>query len=189
MKKSLGMKAYVLPQPVAMIATYDENGTEDVMNAAWFGQCGGKEISVSLSKSAEHQTTANILREKAFTVSFADVKHLVPCDYVGLVSKKDTPAKIEKSGFTFEKSENVHAPVIAELPIALECRLVKTEEEYGEVRVVGEIVNTLVDESIIEKGAVNTDLLELLSLDITCGAYRLIGEKKGRAFHDGIALK
>ena len=35
MKKSLSKKTVILPLPVYIIATYDENGMANAMNAAW----------------------------------------------------------------------------------------------------------------------------------------------------------
>lgn len=84
MRKNFGAKPYTYPQPVLMIATYDEDGTPDVMNAAWGGISDNHEISMCISEG--HKTTGNILKRKAFTISMADEKHMAACDYVGIVS-------------------------------------------------------------------------------------------------------
>ena len=190
MKKSLGKKMIVFPQPVMLVGTYDENGKEDVMNVAWGGQCGPAQISFSLSKAAGHQTTANLEKQHAFTIAYADEAHLIPADYVGLVSGKNTPDKMEKSGFTFTESSSVHAPVINELPLSLSCRVVSMKEEFGEIRVTGEVTETYADESILdENGTVNADMMHLITLDAASGSYRRIGEKAGKAFHDGMKLR
>ena len=55
MRKNFGAKPYTYPQPVFMIATYDENGTPDVMNAAWGGISEGNELSMCISEG--HKTT------------------------------------------------------------------------------------------------------------------------------------
>ena len=65
------------------------------------------------------------MKNKAFTVSMADVDHVTACDYVGLVSKRKESQKMEKAGFTTTKSEFVNVPVINELPLVLECEFVK----------------------------------------------------------------
>ena len=83
MRKDLGAKPYLFPQPVMIIGTYDENGKANAMNAAWGGIVGRNEIIIDLSN---HKTTENLLETRAFTVSVADLEHLVPCDYVGIVS-------------------------------------------------------------------------------------------------------
>lgn len=44
MKKSLGTTGELFPQSVFIIATYDEEGTPNAMNAAWAGECGRNKI-------------------------------------------------------------------------------------------------------------------------------------------------
>ena len=102
MRKNFGAKPYTYPQPVFMIATYDENGTPDVMNAAWGGISEGNELSMCISEG--HKTTKNLLARKAFTVSMADAPHMTACDYVGIVSANKVPDKFEKAGFHAVKS-------------------------------------------------------------------------------------
>ena len=92
------------------------------MNAAWGGISEANELSMCIS--AGHKTTKNILARKAFTVSMADAAHVVECDYVGVVSANDVPDKLAKAGFHTTKSEFVDAPLIDELAMAVECRLV-----------------------------------------------------------------
>ena len=116
-------RPYTYPQPVFIIATYNDDGTADAMNAAWGGIHDSTEIYMCLS--AGHRTTKNILARGAFTISMADAEHVAACDYVGIVSGANEPQKMEKAGFTTEKSSFVDAPVIVELPMALECRLIR----------------------------------------------------------------
>ena len=84
MRKNFGAKPFTYPQPVFIIAAYDENGTPNAMNAAWGGISEMHEISICISEG--HKTTANILKRKAFTVSMAEVGQVIACDYVGIVS-------------------------------------------------------------------------------------------------------
>ena len=84
MRKNFGAKPFTYPQPVFIIAAYDENHIPNAMNAAWGGISEMNEISICVSKG--HKTTANILKRKAFTVSMAEAGQVVACDYVGIVS-------------------------------------------------------------------------------------------------------
>ncbi len=183
MRKNFGSKPWVYPQPVLMIGTYDENGKPNLMNAAWGGQYDSKEVMLCLSS---HKTTDNIKLKKAFTVSFATAATVVPCDYVGIVSANKEPDKMEKAGFTTTKSEFVDAPIINELPLTLECKLKKFNEDGV---VVGEIVNVSADESILTDGNVDYKKLDAIIFDPTSAAYIRLGEKVGNAFRDGNKLK
>ena len=67
MRKNFGAKTFVYPEPVFIIAAYDEGGVPNAMNAAWGGISEENEISICIS--AGHKTTTNIQTSKAFTVS------------------------------------------------------------------------------------------------------------------------
>ena len=186
MRKNFGAKPYTYPQPVLIIASYDENGTPDAMNAAWGGISDDTQISMCLS--AGHKTVKNILKRKAFTVSMADAAHVAACDYVVIVSANDVPDKLEKAGFHTTRSEFVDAPLIDELPMTLECRLVSYDEES--CRMVGEIVNVSAEESVLdENGKIDPGKLQPITFDPVNNAYLKLGEKVGNAFRDGLALK
>ena len=78
MRKNFGAKPITYPQPVFIVAAYDENGTPCCMNAAWGGITEEAEITICLS--ADHKTTKNIQISGAFTVSMADSDHVKECD-------------------------------------------------------------------------------------------------------------
>ena len=186
MRKNFGSKPWLYPQPVLIIATYGEDGTPDAMNAAWGGISESNEISMCLS--AGHKTVKNILKRGAFTVSMATAAYVTECDYVGLVSGNDVPDKLVKTGFHTTKSEFVDAPVIDELPLVIECKLISYNEEN--CRMVGEIINVSADESILdENGTIDAAKLEPITYDPVQHTYIKLGEKIGRAFQDGAKLK
>lgn len=59
------------------------------------------------------------------------------------------PGKFEKASFRAVKSEFVDAPLIEELPMALECRMKSYDEKTWIM--VGEIVNVSIDKRILNK--------------------------------------
>lgn len=186
MRKNFGAKPWTYPQPVFILAAYGEDGTPNAMNAAWGGISDDREISLCIS--AGHKTTADILARKAFTVSMATAAQVVPCDYVGIASGNNVPNKLEKAGWHTTKSEYVDAPLIDELPMAVECRLVSYDPES--CRLVGEIVNVSANESVLDaQGKIDPDKLEPITFDPIHNTYRKLGEKVGNAFRDGAALK
>ena len=186
MRKNFGAKPMCYPMPVYIIGTYNENGTPNAMNAAWGGISEEQEISICIS--ADHKTTENILARKAFTVSMATAKYMAACDYVGIVSGKQEPDKFAKAGFHATKSEFVDAPLIDELPMAVECELVSYDPES--CRLVGRIVNVCADEAVLgENGKVDVSKLQPITYDPMNHHYLVLGEKVGQAFHDGAALK
>ena len=186
MRKNVGAKPYAYPQPVFVIATYGGGGAPDAMIAAWGGI--SEENRIAMCLSAEHKTVENILARGAFTVSMADAAHVAECDYVGIVSAHDVPDKLARAGFTVVKSEFVDAPVIEQLPMVLECRLVSYDEESG--RLEGEIVNVGADESVLDgNGKIDPAKLRPITFDPVNHAYLVLGEKVGNAFRDGLKLR
>ena len=131
-----GAKPIMLPQPVLIIGTYDENGVPNAMNAAWGITTDFQEITISLS---EHKTTANFMSRGAFTVSMGTEDQVVACDYVGIESALKVPDKFARAGFHATKSAFVDAPLIDELPMALECKVKSFENGI----LIGEIVNDI----------------------------------------------
>jgi len=186
MRKNFGAKPMCYPMPVYIIGTYGADGTPNAMNAAWGGI--SEETEITICVDSEHKTMENILARKAFTVSMATAETVVACDYVGIVSGNKVPDKFAKAGFHATKSEFVDAPLIDELPMALECRLISYDPES--CRLVGEIVNISADESVLNSdGKVDAAKLRPITYDPMTHAYLVVGEKIGQAFHDGVALK
>lgn len=184
MRKDFGAKTWMYPLPVLIVGTYDKDGKADAMNAAWGGIYDANKVVLCLS--ADHKTTKNIKEKDAFTVSFADEKNVIACDYVGIVSANKEPDKMKKAGFTTTKSAYVDAPIINELPMALECRLVKFNEDGN---VIGEIVNVSADESVLdENGMVDPSKLRPITFDPVNNGYLVLGQRVGSAFSDGAKL-
>lgn len=186
MRKNFGAKPLCYPQPVFILGTYNADGTPNAMNAAWGGISDDAQMTLCIS--ASHKTTENILARKAFTVSMATAEHVTACDYVGIVSGNQVPDKFARAGFHATKSEFVDAPLIDELPMAVECRLISYDPES--CRLVGEIVNVSADEAVLaENGKVDPEKLRPITFDPMNNTYLVLGEKVGNAFKDGAALR
>ena len=186
MRKNFGAKAMCYPMPVFIIGTYNSDGTPNAMNAAWGGISEETEITICVDSA--HKTAENLLGRKAFTVSMATAKMMAACDYVGIVSGNKDPEKFSKAGFHATKSDFVDAPLIDELPMALECEVISYDEET--CRLVGRIVNVSADESVLgENGKVDASKLQPITYDPMSHHYLVLGETVGQAFHDGLALK
>ena len=185
MKKiSLGPKPYLSPMMVQMISTYNEDGTPNLMNAAWGGLLDTDMLVLSLDKS--HKTSANILREKAFALGLPSKKDLADCDYVGIVSGNKVPNKLENTSFHIVPSDKVHAPIIDEFPLTFLCTVFKVidDEELG-FYVVAKIVDVLLDEKAKTEKGIDVDSLDLCFYSPMDNTYRAFGEKAGDAFRMG----
>ena len=175
----------VYPMPVFIIGTYGEGDVPNAMSAAWGGISEENEISICISE--DHKTTENILSRRAFTVSMATADFVSACDYVGIVSGNDVSDKLSRCGLHTVKSELVDAPIIVELPMALECRLKSYDPET--CRLVGEIVNVSCDEEYLTDGKIDPAKLRPITYDSANHTYRVLGDVVGKAYSDGLVFK
>ena len=187
MKKQINNTEAIFPMPVLMIATYNEDGSVDVMNAAWGMMLDRDKIALNLTET--HKTVKNIKERKAFTVSIADANHVKEADYFGIVSANIDKDKFQKSGLTAVKSKVVDAPIINEFPITMECEYIEYQDDENGCGVVGKIVNVLAEESILKEDKVDISLLNAICFDPYTHGYYKITERVGNAFKDGLKIK
>ena len=187
MRKNIKTTEAIFPMPVLMIATYNEDGSVDVMNAAWGTMLEKNMVILNLTET--HKTVKNIKSRKGFTVSIADAKHVVEADYFGVVSGNVDPNKFEKSGLSSIKSENVDAPIIKEFPLCMECEFIEyQDDEYG-CGVIGKVVNVTADESVMNGDKVDIEKVNAIAFDPYTHGYYRVTERVGQAFKDGLKLK
>ncbi len=187
MREKLRITEGIFPMPVLMVATYNEDGSVNVMNAAWGTMQERDRVALNLTET--HKTVENIMARGAFTVSIADAAHMVEADYLGLVSGNNTPDKFARSGLTASKAETVDAPVIEEFPLCLECKFIEYQSgEYG-VGVIGQVVNVTADERVMVNGKLDMSLVGAIAFDPYTHGYYKVTERVGNAFKDGLKLK
>lgn len=187
MKQQINTTEAIFPMPVLLISTFNDDGTVDVMNAAW-GTMVERDV-VALNLSETHNTVKNIKARKGFVVHIADAKHVAQADWFGVVHGNKEPEKFAKSGMTYEKSALVDAPVINELPVAIECAFVEYQSGDTGLGVIGKVLRTSVEQACLKDGKVDVDALEAIAFDPYTHGYYKVGCRVGEAFHDGLKLK
>lgn len=187
MKKDLGVIPAVYPMPVLMVAAYDENGKVNVMNVAWGQICDEDKIILFIGEGKK--TWLNIQASKAFTVALADKAHMDVADFFGIASGNKINDKFERTGYHAVKSDKVHAPIIEEFPLVMECELLEFLHSDYVDGIVGKIVNVKAEESVLnEKGKVEPEKLNAILFDQFRNGYYVVGEKVGKAWNAGAAL-
>ncbi|MBQ4257103.1 MAG: flavin reductase family protein [Lachnospiraceae bacterium] len=187
MKKEIKTTEAIFPMPVLLISTFNADGTVDVMNAAWGTMLDRDMVALNLTET--HLTVENIRARRGFVVHIADAKHVVEADWFGIVSGRKDPDKFAKSGLTYVKSDLVDAPVINELPIAMECEFVEYQNDDTGIGVIGKVLRTSVEEANLKDGKVDIDSLEAIAFDPYTHGYYKVGGRVGNAFSDGAKLK
>lgn len=186
MRKNLGVKAVLYPQPVLIIAAYDENGRPCVMNAAWGGIKDKDQLAMCVNPA--HDTIRAARASGAFTVSVGQADMVRACDYVGITSGNDVPDKFERAGFHAAKSSFVNAPIIDELALCFECELVSYNEPGRYM--VGRVLNVSADESVLNAaGKIDVAKLAPITFDASNLQYVKLGEVVDKAFSCGKDLQ
>lgn len=185
MRKELPIVPGLFPMPVILIATYNEDGSIDVMNAAWGCAYDYKQLKLNISE--EHKTTKNIRRTGCFTVTVADASHIKEADYVGMVSGNKVKDKFKRTGLKAHKSDIIDAPILDDFAICMECKAAEINpEDYG---VIADIIRLTVDDKYIdENGKVDVSKLNIIAYDPFNHGYYVVKEKVGQAFSDGKKL-
>lgn len=187
-RKNLGSIPGITPTPLLLVGTYDEEGQPSAMVAVW-GVTSTWHI-VELNLASDHKTTENITHRKAFTVSIVTKETLDRCDYLGSVSAKLVPDKLKRSGLAPYKSDFVTAPCFRELPLVMECELLRIDagEDDKSVRVLGTIKNVAADQSILKEDGQTVDFVKLHPVvwDNFSGDYFAVGEDLGSWLRLGV---
>ena len=187
MKKQIKTTEAIFPMPVLLISTFNEDGSVDVMNAAW-GTMFDRDV-VALNLTETHKTVQNIKERGGFVIHIADAKHVAEADFFGVVSGNKEPEKFKKSGLSFVKSDLVDAPVINELPIAMECEFIEYQNDETGIGVIGKVLRTSVEEEHLKDGRVDIDSVEAIAFDPYTHGYYKVGGRVGEAFSDGLKLR
>lgn len=187
MRQNLSITEGIFPMPVLMVATYNDDGSVNVMNAAWGTMQARDNVALNLTES--HKTVKNIKKRGSFTVSIADAAHVKEADYFGVESGNDETNKLAKAGLTASKAVTVNAPVINEFPLCLECEFIEYQQNEFGCGVIGKVVNVTADESVMRDGKIDISLVNAIAFDPYTHGYYKVTERVGEAFKDGLSLK
>ncbi len=187
MKQEIKTKSAIFPMPVLLIATFNDDGSVNVMNAAW-GTMLDHDV-VALNLDATHKTVENIRKRKGLVVHLADARHVAEADYFGVVSGNQVADKLSQTGMSYVKSELVDAPIINELPLAMECEFVEFQDDETGIGVIAKVLRTSAEDAYMKEGKVDIDALEIIAFDPFTHGYYQIGKRVGEAFKDGLKLK
>ena len=187
MKQPIKTTEAIFPMPVLLISTYNEDGSIDVMNAAWGTMMDRDHVALNLTET--HKTVENIKQRKGFVVHIADAAHVVEADWFGVVSARKDKDKFAKSGLTATKSKLVDAPIINELPIAIECEFIEFQNDATGLGVIGKVLQTSVESAFIKDGKVDIASVNAIAFDPYTHGYYQVTKRVGEAFKEGLILK
>lgn len=190
-KVNIKPRAIMYPSPAIIVSAYDENGKADACTLAFACMCSHFPpcLMIAINSTAKRKTLKDILEKKEFVLGFPDINQIAETDYLGIFSGYDED-KIEKVSWTTTPAENVDAPIINELKVSVECKVVNVVDVGSHTQITGEIVNIVADEDVVNKeGKISLKDLNPIVYDDVLYDYLEVGEKKSDAFKVGLKFK
>lgn len=184
-KRQLGACVTFFPQPTTLVSTVGSDGAFDVMTASWVSIVSKTPPTMAVSLNRNRLTYKQIRETGCFVVNMVPTGLTVAADYCGLRSGRDMD-KLKVAGLTPVKASQVAAPLIAECPLNVECRLLR-EVELGEyVLVLGEILEIhAVEAAFGEDGRIDASAFDPLVYLGGIREYWSLGDLAGIAYRDG----
>lgn len=184
-KRSLGARTLLFPTPVLIVGTYDAADHPNAMTAAWGGICCSRPPCINVSLRPATHSHGSIHAGGCFTVSISSEPYVVEADYMGLASARNGD-KFEALGLTPARAKHVNAPYVAEFPVALECRLVHSHVLGSHTLFVGEVLDIIADQAVLDsEGNPDIELIRPLIFDTGKRRYFGVGPCVGEAFAIG----
>ncbi len=190
-KKELKLHAVVAPTQTVIVSAYDESGKADACTLAFYMVSSHVPpcVTIAINASARRKTLQSILHSKAFALGFPSTGQVTEADYLGVETGYHAD-KLADVGFTTQEARTVHAPVIQELLLSLECAVVHAVTVGSHMQITGEVKNILADESIMnDRNKIVLGKLQPIIYDEEDLSYLGIGSRIAPAFKPGVDLK
>lgn len=190
-KKNLKMRVVVAPTPTVIAAAYDENGKADACTLAFYSPISHVPpcVVIGINATQKRKTLKSILSSGVFSIGYPSTDQVKEADYIGVDSGYDTD-KLANAGYTVTEGQTVHVPVIDQMKLSLECKVVHTVTVGSHTQITGEIKNIQADEEILdEKGRVILEKLKPLIYDEEGFSYHTLGESFADSFKTGAEFK
>ena len=190
-KKELKLHAVVAPTQTVIVSAYDKDGKSDACTLAFYMVSSHKPpcVTIAINATAKRKTLQSIMESKAFVLGFPNTDQITEADYLGVESGYNAD-KLKNCGFTTTDARTVHAPVINEILLSLECELVHSVTVGSHTQLTGEVKNIIADESILnDKDKIIINKLKPIIYNEEEVSYMSVGEKVADAFKTGMQFK
>lgn len=165
------------PLPVVMVSVADKEGKNNIITIAWAGTICSNPPMVSISVRPERYSY-NIIKETGeFVINLTTKDLTYATDYCGVKSGREVD-KFKEMGLTALPGKEVNAPLIAESPVNIECKVTQVIPLGSHDMFLAEVVAVHVDEKYMdEKGKFHLDKAEPIAY--SHGDYLATGELLG----------
>ena len=165
------------PLPVVMVSAADKEGRDDIITVAWAGTVCTNPPMVSISIRPERYSYHMIRETGEFVINMTTEELAFATDYCGVKSGRDVD-KFKETGLTREKAEKVKAPMIAEAPVSIECKVKEIRELGSHHMFIAQVAAVHADEKYMDEKN-RFDLNRARPIVYSHGEYLGTGKKLG----------
>lgn len=165
------------PLPVVMVSVADRDGRLNIITVAWAGTVCTNPPMLSISVRPERYSYPILKETGEFVVNLTTRELAFATDYCGVKSGRDVD-KFKELGLTPLKAEHVGAPLIAESPVNIECKVREVLPLGSHHMFLADVVAVHADEKYMdEKHKFHLEKAE--PIVYSHGAYLVCGEQLG----------
>ena len=166
------------PVPAVMVSCKRPGEKSNIITVAWAGTVCSDPAMVSISVRPERYSHDIIEETGEFVINLVTEKLTKSCDWCGVKSGRDVD-KLKEMKLTEYISEFMDTPAIAESPVNIYCKVIKTERLGSHDMFIGEVKGVTVDDSYMdEKGRFALEKCGLTAY--SHGEYYSLGKKLGK---------
>lgn len=168
----------IYPLPVVMVTCGDSPENYNIATIAWTGTVCTEPPMCYISVRKERHSHDIIMRTREFVINLTTEELARATDWCGVRSGRDYN-KFAEMHLTPEAAQIVKAPLIAESPLNIECRVIEVKELGSHDMFLSEVLAINADEKLIDKGTGAFQFNHAAPLTYSHGKYYGLGEKIG----------
>ena len=167
----------VYPLPAVLVSVADKNGKDNLITVAWVGPVCTNPPMVSISVRPERYSYQMLRESGEFVINLTTEALAFATDYCGVRSGRDVD-KFQVTGLTREKADFVKAPMVAESPVSIECRVKEVLELGSHHMFLADVLAVHAEEAYIDEKN-KFQLNQAKPLVYSHGEYLGVGKKLG----------
>lgn len=165
------------PLPVVMVSVADAQGNANIITIGWVGTINTNPPMVSISVRPERHSWHMLKESGEFVINLTTKDLVYAADYCGVKSGREVD-KFAACGLTAVSGQEVKAPLIAESPVNIECRVTEVKSLGSHDMFLAEVVAVHADEKYMdEKNRFHLEKAQ--PVVYSHGTYYLCGEDLG----------
>lgn len=178
MKQSWKPGTLIYPLPAVLVSAGASPEEYNMLTVAWTGTVNSEPPMCYISVRRERHSYDIIKRTGEFVINLTTEEMARATDWCGVRSGRDFD-KWKECGLTPMPAEHVAAPIIAEAPISIECRVKQIIELGSHDMFLADVVGVMADEKYIDPQTGRFSLEASRPIVYLHGAYYKLGEAIG----------